>query len=82
MMYDNKDKHPTVEILKKKGWVLFEVYSSRFRNEWGGWRIDTAVAFGTEHEKTHKEINGKYLGTTLKEALKTLKSDKFPLNVT
>jgi hypothetical protein len=80
MMYDNNDNHPTVKILKKKGWVLFEIYSSSVKDEWGGWWIDTAIAFKTEHMESHKEINCKFLGCTLKDALYTLRQDDFPIN--
>ena len=79
-MYDNNDSHRTVNILKKKGWVLFEIYASREKNEWGGWWIDTAVAHGTEHEQSHKAIDNKFLGVTLREALYTLRREDFPTN--
>lgn len=29
MIYTCEDKHPIVSALKKKGWVLFEVYGNR-----------------------------------------------------
>lgn len=80
MMYNNEDNHPTVNILKKKGWKVFEVYSSRHKNEWGGWWIDTAIAYDTEHRDSHKTINGMFLGVTLKDALYTLRKDDFPVN--
>lgn len=80
MMYNNEDNHPTVNILKKKGWKVFEVYSSRYKNEWGGWWIDTAIAYDTEHRDSHKTINGMFLSVTLKDALYTLRKDDFPVN--
>lgn len=81
MIYDNNSNHPTVKMLKRKGWVLFDVTSSRIKNEYGGWWIDTAVAYNTDHMESHKAINGKFLGMTLKEALYTLRRDDFPVNI-
>ncbi len=84
MIYTHEDKHPIVSALKKKGWILFDVTVVRATEAngiCGGWWIDCAVAYGTEHYETHKIINGKWLGITLKDALKKVKSDEFPLNV-
>lgn len=84
MIYTHEDKHPIVSALKKKGWILFDVTAARVTEAngiCGGWWIDCAVAYGTEHYETHKTINGKWLGITLKDALKEVKSDRFPSNV-
>jgi len=83
MIYTHVDRHPIVTALKKKGWVLFDVTAARTTEAngiSGGWWIDCAVSFGTEHYKTHRIINGKWLGATLKDALKEVNSDKFPSN--
>ena len=79
-MYNNEDDHITVKILKKKGWKIFEIYFSRHKSEYGGWWIDTAIAFNTKYSKSHKAIHGKFLGVTLKEALYTLRHHTFPKN--
>jgi hypothetical protein len=83
MIYTYEDKHPIISAIKKKGWVLFEVYSARVTEKngiCGGWWIDCAVAYDTEHYETHKKINRKYLGNTLRDSLKEVKSDRFPSN--
>jgi hypothetical protein len=83
MIYDNNDNHITVKLLKKKGWILFEVYSSRCseaNGESGGWWIETSVAHDTEHAESHRKIQSLFLGCTLKGAISTLKSDKVPYN--
>jgi hypothetical protein len=84
MIYTYEDKHPIVSALKKKGWVLFDVYGNRVTEKNGingGWWIDCATAHETEHYDTHKAIHGKYLGNTLRDSLRELKSDKFPSNI-
>lgn len=80
MIYDNKDNHIVVNKLKEKGWVLFDVSQSRVKNIYGGWWIDTAPAYGTEHYDSHKKIDGIFLGSTLKESLHTIKGVNFPTN--
>jgi hypothetical protein len=84
MIYTYEDNHSIIDAIKKKGWVIFEVYGNRVTKNsdiYDGWWIDCAVAYGTKHFKTHKEINNKYLGNTLKDSLKTVNSEKFPFNV-
>jgi len=39
------------------------------------------VAYETIHYETHKVINHKYLGDTLRDALIEVKSDSFPSNI-
>jgi len=84
MIYTYEDNHKIIKALKKKGWVLFEVYGNRVTEENGingGWWIDCAVAYETIHYETHKVINHKYLGDTLRDALNEVKSDIFPSNI-
>ena len=81
MIYTHEDKHPIVKVLKKKGWVLFDVTAARVTGEngmYGGWWIDCAVAYGTEHYESHKTIHALYLGDTLRDSLKNVRSNKFP----
>jgi len=80
MIYNHTDNHPTVNILKRKGWKVFEVTASKHKNKWGGWWIDTAIAYDTEHRESHKVIDGTFLGVTLKDALYTLRRNDFPVN--
>ena len=81
MIYTHEDKHPIITALKKKGWVLFDVYANKLSDGiHGGVWIDCAPAYGTEHYESHKIINHKYIGNTLKDALKEVKSDRFPKN--
>jgi len=84
MIYTHEDKHPIVTALKKKGWVLFDVTAARATGNngiCGGWWIECAVAFGTEHYETHKKINRKWLGIKLKDALEEVRSDAFASNI-
>lgn len=81
MIYTHEDKHPIISALKKKGWVLFDVYANKLSDGiHGGVWIDCAPAYGTEHWESHSVINHKYLGGTLKDSLKEVKSDRFPEN--
>lgn len=83
MIYSNNDNHPIIRSLKDKGWVVFEVTYARpsYKNGIsGGWWIDCAVAYETNHRDSHKLINDKFLGTTLKSSLALVKSNKFPEN--
>lgn len=80
MIYDYTDKHILVNALKRKGWVLFELYSSQKEDKYKGWFIDTAISFNTEHYETHKKINGKFLGTNLKGAMFCVRRNDFPIN--
>ena len=83
MIYTHEDKHPIVNALKKKGWVLFMVTRNKLSDGiTGGVWIDCCDAYGTKHYNSHQKIHDKYLGDTLKEAIKEVKSDKFPSNVT
>lgn len=45
---------------------------------YGGYWIDCYEAHGTIHEVSHKIIHGYYLGNTMRDALKEIKSDRFP----
>lgn len=84
MIYTHEDKHPIVSALKKKGWVLFDITRARateVNGINGGWWIDCSPTFGTEHYETHKIVNDRWLGITLKDALNEVKSDKFPSNI-
>ena len=84
MIYTHEDKHPIIIALKRKGWVIFDVTAARVTEEngiYGGWWIDCAVAYDTEHFETHKVISGKYLGNTLRDSLSEVKSERFPQNI-
>lgn len=84
MIYSNDDKHPIITALKQKGWVLFDVTFARATEKngiHGGWWVDCSSSFGTEHYISHKQIDKKWLGMTLKDSLKNIKSDKFPQNL-
>ena len=84
MIYLSEDKHPIINAIKEKGWIVFEVYGNRTTEKnglSGGWWIDTNVTFETDHYTSHRIIHNKYLGGTLKDALKEVKGDNFPTNV-
>ena len=51
MIYDQDDNHPVINALKNKGWHTFYVHSSRIKNQFSGWWIDTP-----EERITHKPI--------------------------
>ena len=83
MIYTQDDNHPLVKLLKTKGWVIFDVTSARATERNGicaGWWIDCYQAFGTKHQETHRVINKRFLGITLKDALLEVKNDNFPTN--
>ena len=83
MIYDNNDNHPIINELKLNGWVIFEVMYARPSFEAGicsGWWIDCATTYNTEYYETHKSINNKFLGITIKESIKTIRDNKFPKN--
>tara|TARA_R110001632_G_scaffold113881_1_gene225076 strand:- start:2 stop:235 length:234 start_codon:yes stop_codon:yes gene_type:complete len=60
-----KSNHPISKLLLNKGYDKFEYGGSQFQNEYSGWWL--------ESEK-HKELNGKFLGCTLKESIWNLKN--------
>lgn len=73
MYLDEKDNHPVVKALLRKGWIIFEIHHSKFRNGHNGWWIDA-----TQSPEDHKILNGKFLGVTKKDAILTIQNDKFP----
>lgn len=79
MIYDSNDNHIIVKALKDKGFDLFNVMYARpsFINGINsGWWVDIAPAYGTDFYEINKEINNKYLGINLKEAMKNIKNIK------
>jgi len=81
MIYTQDDNHPVVKAIKKKGWKIFMVTSSRIKNEYSGWWIDTCDAYDTEYRESHKAIDSTYLGETRKDALYTINHNDFPVFV-
>lgn len=82
MIYTHEDNHKIIKAIKKKGWVLFEVYANRVTEAngiHGGWWVDCAVAYNTEHYESHKKINHIYLGNTLKDSMLFVK-EELPTN--
>jgi hypothetical protein len=79
MIYTQDDNHPVVNAIKKKGWTIFMVTSSRIKNEYSGWWIDIADTYDTEYAESHKAIDCKYLGETRKDALYTINYHNFPV---
>jgi hypothetical protein len=80
MIYTYEDNHPIIKAIKKRGWVLFMVTKNKISDGiTGGVWIDCCDAYDTEHYESHKKIHGLYLGNTLKDALKEVKSDRFPI---
>lgn len=61
-----KDKnHPIAKLLLAKGYTQFEYGGSQIKNEYSGWWCES---------ETHKELNGKFLGCTLKDSIWSLKN--------
>jgi hypothetical protein len=60
-----KDNHPITRLLLKKGYTHFEYGSSQYKNQYSGWWVES---------ETHEELNGKFLGCTLKDVVWTLKN--------
>lgn len=81
MTYSQDDKHIIVNALKKKGWKVFDImYANKSNGVHSGWRIECSPTFSTEYYESHKAIDGKWLGLTIREAMETIKSDNFPTN--
>ena len=72
MYYNNTDKrkNPISSAMRAKGWDDFEISGSRIKNEWSGYWVES---------ETHKEIDGKWIGQTFKDALWTIRNN-FPTN--
>lgn len=84
MIYSHEDNHKLVKEIKNKGWDLFEVYGNRVTSQngiHGGYWLDCSVSFETDQWEDNKVINGLYLGDTMKDAIKHVKSDKFPVKI-
>jgi len=70
----NQDSnHIIAKSIKKKGWDEFEIYHSAIKNEWNGWFIECAF----NKCNTSNEINGIFLGCTLKDAIYTVNNGLF-----
>lgn len=68
---DHNSSHPIAKILKSKGYKDFEYSGSQMQNQWSGWWIESSI---------HKEIDGVWLGQTLKDSIHNLKhTNKIPI---
>jgi hypothetical protein len=75
MIYTSTNNHRIVKALKRKGFVLFDIYYAKpsiSSGIYSGWIVDCSITFNTEHYETHKVIDGMYLGRTIKESLKNI----------
>jgi len=62
---DENSDHIISKLLKKKGYTKFEYGGSQFKNAYSGWWAES---------ETHEELNGRFLGCTLKDSVWSLKN--------
>jgi hypothetical protein len=70
--YTQDSNHSIAKLLKMKGYTEFEYGGSQFHNEYSGWWVESLL---------HRQLNGVWLGQTLKDSIFTLKNtNRIPLN--
>jgi hypothetical protein len=63
---NQESNHIISKLLKKKGFTSFEYGGSQYKNHFSGWWVESDV---------HPEINGLFLGCTLKDSVYNLKNN-------
>lgn len=70
---NQNSSHKLARAILKKGWHEFEIYHSAIQNEYQGWFIECAF----NKLNNSNEIDGIFLGCTLKDAIYTVKNEMF-----